>query len=165
MTMISRRRFVVSTGIAAMALMAAPAFAAKAVLANRFSTIQVDASALENGKYGVHADWVRADLSLALAKAFPGRAGRNAPRLIVVIDSMSLGDYADPTDPGTDYLYGDAKIVAPDRTVLETIPIKLALTPQSAGRWDMPDIDRRRVRALCEAFAGWVTRYVAKSGK
>lgn len=156
----SRRNVLALAGLGAITLAASPVLAASAGTGSSFSMIQVDTSSLKSDNYGAQAQWVQKDLSRALAKQFPNRGGRSAPRLIVQIDSLSLGDYADGNDPGTDYLYGQALVVANDKDILASYPIKLSLPPSEAGPWYLANIDRLRVTSLCNAFAGWVARYV-----
>lgn len=159
MPSISRRKFllVAATGTVASALMPVGVFASQTGAAS-FSGILVDVSRMWERGFGIQSDWVEQDLILALRQQFSGRLTRSAPRLLVEISSISLGTFTGNGDKTSDFMEGRAIVLDKGNSILAEYPILMNLPSSSSGAWYLPDVDRRRVRALSIAFAGWVER-------
>ncbi len=160
MSQMSRRNILLGTGAALLAGMAAlPATALPRAPEHSYSAVVVDVNFLRDRGYGIQADWVEKDLVRALKRQFNHRLVRNAPRLLVELKGVSLGDYAGGDKSVSDFLEGDVLVVDKGGKVEKRQPILLALSPMTAGAWYLQDIDRRRITALCDTFASWVDRY------
>lgn len=135
----------------------APAF-------DRLSGIRVDVGPLAARGYGPQAALLREDLSAALARAFAGRLGGGGPSLVVRVRSLSLNPYAGSGGRGfggglqSDYLDGEALLVGRNGAVLARHPQLSALPSSSGGAWYDPESERRRVAAIAEHYAQWLSR-------
>lgn len=159
MSSLSRRSFLLLAGLGAVSLSPAGVLAASGRNTG-FSAVVVDVSAMRDRGDGIRAEWVEQDLIHALRKRFRPYLRRNAPRLLIEIDSLSFGDFAGGAEHSSDFLKGEALIVEKNGKVSNRYPILLAQSPSSTAVWYSPDVDRRRITTLCNTFAAWVERYV-----
>lgn len=134
--------------------------------ATAFSSVGVDVGPLRAKGLGAYADAVGTALGRELAAAFADRMERAGPKLVIRIDGVSLRPYAGRDgrigSGGTqsDYLEGEALVVGRNGTVLARHPQLSALPSSSGGAWYLPDVDERRLAALCNHYAGWLRRDV-----
>jgi hypothetical protein len=136
----------------------------------RFSSVVADVSALRSREVGPMADLLQQVLTAELRKEFAGRLGGPAPRLLVRITGVSLNAYAGSGSGGgrwglgsgtnNDYLEGEALVVGRRGEILARYPQLSAVPASSGGAWYLPDSEQRRVVALAQHFAGWLTRTV-----
>ncbi|MEH3148464.1 MAG: hypothetical protein PGN34_24780 [Methylobacterium frigidaeris] len=161
-------RLVAASGVALGLLAAGPAVAQDATLApgTRFSAVRVDVRRLHALGLDGFAERVRADLQVALARAFADRLDGRGPALVVRVTGISLNPYAGSESgrgrggngTNTDYLDGEALVVGPRGEVLLRHP-QLSATPASfGGAWYDPASESRRVVALTEHYAQWLRR-------
>ncbi|AWN44617.1 hypothetical protein DK389_17485 [Methylobacterium durans] len=155
--------------LAALALVAGAAAADDFPRLNgeRFADIRVDVRPLIAQGNGPQAEALRADLTLALRRAFAGRLGGRGPILVVLVRGLSLPPYAGAQGGGrgglgggnqTDYLDGEALLVGRGGEVLGRHP-QLTATPSSyGGAWYDPLSERRRVTAVANIYAEWLRR-------
>ncbi|AYO82879.1 hypothetical protein WYO_5135 [Methylobacterium sp. GXF4] len=130
-----------------------------------FSDIRVDVRPLREAGAGGQADALAADLTAALRKTFAGRIGGRGPRLVVVVKALSLRPYVGGGarrgrggNLETDYLEGEALLVARDGQVLGRHP-QMTATPSSyGGAWYEPDFERRRLSVIADIYAQWLAR-------
>ncbi len=132
-----------------------------------FSAVLVDVRPLHARGLGAYAEFVRSALHAELNAAYDQRlgGGRTAPRLVVRVDSLSLRPYAGrsggrwfSSGSDTDYLEGEALVVAPSGAILARHPQLSALPSNSGGAWYDPGSEQRRVAALAAHYAGWLRR-------
>jgi hypothetical protein len=133
----------------------------------RFSSVAVDVRPLHARGLGPYAELVRSALQAELQAAYGERlgGGRNAPRLVVRLDGISLRPYAGRSGgrsfgggTDTDYLEGEALVVSPAGQILLRHPQLSALPSNSGGAWYDPASEQRRVTALAAHYAGWLRR-------
>lgn len=135
-----------------------------------FRAVVVDTRPLESLGGGSSAALIRRQLGVELPRAFAGRitGARGAPTLVVRVKAVSLAssygrDATRNRDSGggsSDYLEGDALVVAPGGATIARVPMLSAVPADSVGPWYAPDIDPRRVAYLCSHFADWLARKV-----
>lgn len=137
----------------------------------RFSSVVADVSVLRSRDIGLTADLLQQVLTAELRKEFAGRLGRlggPGPRLLVRITGVSLNAYAGSgtgrwglgSGTNNDYLEGEALVVGRRGEILARYPQLSAVPASSGGAWYLPDSEQRRVVALAQHFAGWLTRTV-----
>lgn len=115
---------------------------------------------------GAQAEALRADLDAALRRSLGGRVvGGAGPRLVLRVRGLSLTAYAGGQGSRllggagqSDYLDGEALLVARDGAVLARHPQLSALPASSGGAWYDPDSERRRIAAIAEHYAQWLDR-------
>lgn len=137
--------------------------------AQSYASISVDVSPLRAfGIGGRHLEDIRSLLTQAMQRAFAGRVGlRSAPQLVVRLSAIQLSPDTGMGGTGwrrggdgsssSDYMEGEALVLS-GRQVIKRHPQLLALPSSTGGAWYSPDNERRRVVALCEAYAGWLAR-------
>ena len=146
-------------------MLGAPAVVAQPA-ATMFSSVAVDVEPLRAKGLGAFADGVGAALQRELATAFADRMGRGGQRLVVRVDGVSLRSYVGREGrtgfggTSNDYLEGEALVVGRNGAVLARHPQLSALPSSSGGAWYLPDVDDRRLAALCSHYAGWLRRNV-----
>jgi hypothetical protein len=134
----------------------------------RFSSVAADVSVLRSDSVRPTADLLQQALTAELRKEFAGRLGGAGPRLLVRITSISLNAYVGSgggrwgLGGGTnnDCLEGEALVVGRRGEILARYPQLSAVPASSGGAWYLPDSEQRRVVALAQHFAGWLTRTV-----
>jgi hypothetical protein len=133
----------------------------------RFSAVLVDVRPLHARGLGPYAELLRSALQAELQAAYGERlgGGRNAPKLVVRVDGISLRPYAGRSGgrlfgggTDTDYLEGEALVVSPAGQILLRHPQLSALPSNSGGAWYDPGSEQRRVAALAAHYAGWLRR-------
>jgi hypothetical protein len=130
--------------------------------------VVADVSVLRSGDIGLTADLLQQVLTAELRKEFAGRLGGPGPRLLVRITGVSLNAYAGSgtgrwglgSGTNNDYLEGEALVVGRRGEILARYPQLSAVPASSGGAWYLPDSEQRRVVALAQHFAGWLTRTV-----
>ena len=133
-----------------------------------FSSVAVDLSVIRARDIGPTSDLLHRALTAELQREFAGRLGGRGPRLVVRITGVSLNAYAGSDRGGrgfgggtnTDYLEGEALVLGRRGEILARYPQLSAVPASSGGAWYLPDSESRRVVALAEHFAGWLTRTV-----
>lgn len=164
--MTTRRHFL-SFALAAAAL--AP-FAGAAALAQAapIGSIQVTFAPTVVQGWGANTALVKAELESKLAELLGPSLQRGAStRLIVNVTSVWLSSYVGsgggkPNGGGgtSDFLESTATIYDRSGRPLASYPIMSSEHPAGGG-WNLPDIDRRRLKALARNNAYWIKRYVA----
>ncbi len=132
----------------------------------RFGAVRVDVGPMIARGYGVQAEALRGDLLAALQRSFADRLGGSGTSLVVRVQSLSLSPYAGSQagrgsfggGGSTDYLDGEALLVARDGRIIARHPQLSALPSSSGGAWYDPDSERRRVAAIAEHYAQWLRR-------
>lgn len=178
MTTLTRRRFVGSGLLAGLGLAMGGCVSTsgtplppEAQASLRLRAIKVDVSALRGAGLGPWADIVSSTMQPELARSFAARMApdaRDADTLVAKVTSVSLASWVGggfssdfgPSGMDTDYMEGEALILARDGSMRAHYPILLALPSSSAGAWFTPNIDQRRVAGLSRVFATWVRDYV-----
>jgi hypothetical protein len=125
-------------------------------------------SVLRSRDIGPTADLLQQVLTAELRKEFAGRLGGPGSRLLVRITGVSLNAYAGSgggrwglgSGTNNDYLEGEALVVGRRGEILARYPQLSAVPASSGGAWYLPDSEQRRVVALAQHFAGWLTRTV-----
>ncbi len=134
----------------------------------RFSTVKVDSSALASPTTSNLVRELNASLGAELRANFAGDlgGGRKAPLLLVRITGVTMNStpdfrngagHANSGGGGSDYMEGEALIIAPGGQVIQRYPMLSALNTSSSG-WQLPDHERNRLRALCQHYAWWLKR-------
>jgi hypothetical protein len=131
----------------------------------QFSDVRVDVRPLLDKGAGLQAEALAADLTEALRKNFAGRIGGRGPRLVVVVNGLSLRPYVGSGarlgvggNLQTDYLEGEALLVGPKGQVLGRHP-QMTATPSSyGGAWYDPQFEERRLAAIADIYAQWLAR-------
>lgn len=135
----------------------------------RFSSVAVDVSVIRAQDIGPTSDLLQRALTAELQREFAGRLGGPGPRLVVRITGISLNAYAGSDRGGrsgggsatnTDYLEGEALVVGRRGEILARYPQLSAVPASSGGAWYLPQSEPRRVVALAQHFAGWLTRTI-----
>ena len=161
-------------GLIAVSALAAPAWPGRSWAGDfpslggeRFSDVRVDVRPLLALGAGAQAEALRADLTAALRSRFAARLGGRGPSLVVLVRGFSLRPYTGSGTDGrsgfaggtqSDYLDGEALLVARDGAVLGRHP-QLTATPSSfGGAWYDPQSERRRVTAIADIYADWLVR-------
>ncbi len=165
----SRRSFLAGAAAFASAAMAGPAWAqfASAPAAWQFSSVTVDVDRLHALGLGAYAEFVRAAVLAETRRAFADRLGRGGPRLVVRITGVQLSSYSGSGGGrlgggGTpsDYLQGEALIVAPRGEILARYPQLSATPASSGGPWYDLQSERRRAIYLAQHYAAWLRRTI-----
>ena len=136
---------------------------------DRFSSIRVDVGPMLARGAGPQAEALRADLTAALRHSLGDRiVGGRGPGLVVRVRSLSLNPYAGGLGGGrgglggggmqNDYLDGEALLVSRGGEVVARHPQLSALPSSSGGAWYDPASERRRVTAIAEHYAQWLSR-------
>ena len=149
----------------AAAVLVASALAGPAA-AQGLSGVSVDVGPLLALGGGLPAQAVRDDLLAALRTSFADRLGHGGPALVVRVTGVSLNPYAGSqagfggrgSGTQSDYLDGEALLVARDGRILARHPQLSALPASSGGAWYDPASERRRVTAISEHYAQWLRR-------
>lgn len=167
MPALSRRAALAALAFGLAGIAATPATAQS--FGGTYRAIVVDTSQLESLGGRFSAGYIKRQLGVELPRAFAGRigGGPGAPTLVVRVKAISLGASTGAHGGSgrsgggdSDYLEGDALVVAPGGAVLARVPLLSAVPSSSVGAWYSPDIDPRRVAYLCSHFAGWLARKV-----
>lgn len=152
------RRTFLSGFAAAGASMLLPGLFGEFALAQKqgIGRIVVDTRPLE--ARGAHwaAATIRPLLQQSLQRQLAGRIGRG-PTLTVRVHSLLMAPFAGQDRFGgmpNDFLEGEAVFGQ------ERVPILTSLPASVGGSGHLPGTDALRVRALVDAFAGWVARRV-----
>ena len=153
-----------AAAVLAASVLAGPAVAQE--LSTGLSGVSVDVGPLLALGGGLPAQAVRDDLLAALRTSFADRLGRSGPALVVRVTGVSLNPYAGSqagfggrgSGTQSDYLDGEALLVARDGRILARHPQLSALPASSGGAWYDPASERRRVTAISEHYAQWLRR-------
>ena len=135
----------------------APAF-------DRLASVRVDVQPMVEQGGGPQAEALREDLLAALRTSFADRlVGGRGPSLVVVVRSLSMRPYVGGEGRlaggmQSDYLDGEALLVAGNGAVLARHPQLSALPASYGGAWYDPQSERRRVTAIAEHYAQWLSR-------
>jgi len=121
-----------------------------------FSRVVADTRPLEARGGGGAAAVLRPYLQQSLQRVFAGRIGRG-PVLTARVQTLQMASFAGSDRFGgvqSDFLEGEAVIGQ------ERIPFLVSLPASTAGSGHLPGSDEWRLRALADAFAGWIARRV-----
>lgn len=133
-----------------------------ALAEQNFSGVRVDTSALDGG-----GRYIGPALEASLRHYFQDelRGGRDAPVLVVRVTGVTLdlspavggGGYDGGGNGSSDYLQGEALIVAKGGRVIERYPMLAALAADQGG-WYLPNFQQRKARALSDHYAYWLRK-------
>lgn len=155
----NRRAFVtsVAAALASLPLAHSSGIDAQAQGTKRFSRIVVDMAPLEaRGARGAAAV-IRPQLQAALNRAFAGRIGGGGPVLVVRVQTVQLSSSLQNGGrfgggPSSDYLEADVTAGA------HRFPLLVTQDATAGGPWYLLDNEPRRLRALADSLASWVSR-------
>ena len=155
----TRRAFLSATLAVPVAVAVAPALAQVGAI----GAVRIETGPLVRQGWGARAAAIRAGLERAI-RAQLGGSSRGGATLVVTVKAIQLSSYAGYDDddwPGagnTDYFESEVAVVSGGRT-LARYPVMSAVSANSAGPWNLPDIDDRRLAGLIRHNAAWIARY------
>ena len=176
MTRISRRSFLAASSAAVSAFVPAVSSAAPRVRgAGRApSSVVVDVDRLLALGLGPTAELIRSTMTAELQAVFADRLG--GQRLVVRLTGLTLSAYVGGGGGGggsggggggrgggggeTDYLEGDALLLAPSGEIVARYPQLLALPSSTGGAGYQPDNEQRRIVILARYYAQWLRRAI-----
>jgi hypothetical protein len=152
-----RRAFL--SGVAALAAgLSLPAWLGgdAAAQGNTFSRIVVDTRPLQARGGGATASIIGPRLQASLQRELAGRIGRGGPVLTARVHSVQLSFYSGATRGGvpSDYLEGEVIVGG------QAFPMLVTQASSSGGAWYAADNEVRRLIAIADSFASWITRRV-----
>ncbi|GGC82644.1 hypothetical protein [Chelatococcus reniformis] len=171
MTLARRRSFAAFLATVVMCVLSLVPARAAPTAAGGYSHVSIDVSVLEAQGLGPMARFVGAQLHAQMRRQFAGRLGvRGAPAILVRLTGLSLPSYVGGSGlgfggrrgggVGSDFLEGDTLVIARSGAVIYSQHILTNLPSSSGGAWYDPDVDAKRIAAICGAYAGWSYRYV-----
>lgn len=146
----------------------------EAAAQQRFSRVVVDVSPMRAkgagpfglGQYGLFVDRTQEVMTREAAKVFAGvidPRDRNAPVLVIRIDSVQFGDGSGGDDENrgvmrvTDYMQGAGVVVANGK-VVKQVPMLGAYDNVAGSSLMFADNAGPRLQGLCAFYAGWLKR-------
>lgn len=135
----------------------------------RFRAVRVDTRPFAAKGVSNYAAHVADRLTLAVAEAFagaiaPGEAG--APTLVLEVSGVRLNSAPGSSYSGfgldgglnDDEMFGALVLLSPKGSTIDRRRHFVTTNPTSAGNWHLPDIEERRLDALCRLYAAWALR-------
>lgn len=168
--MTTRRSFLASSlGAAALSLLPGAASSAPSV---PVGSIKVEFSPITAQAWGANVAIVSSELQRQLAELLgPSLQHGAGTRLVVYVNSIWLssdagggggGGRKSADGGGADFDYLESIVTLYDRSgrQLGSWPIRSSEMARSAGLWNLPDIQERRLKALGRNNAYWIKRYL-----